>query len=79
MLVRARNLGKNLQEKDHLGIGSSRLSLGMEPAIRIWNLLWDYQVYFAFVEILLFWLIIRGTDLVRWIRRKIRKEKKDTG
>ena len=79
MLVRARNLGKNLQEKDHLGIGSSRLSLGMEPAIRIWNLLWDYQVFFAFVVILLFWLIIRGTDLVRWIRRKIRKEKKDTG
>ncbi|MFM2375227.1 MAG: hypothetical protein RLZZ165_324 [Bacteroidota bacterium] len=42
----------------------------MENAVDIWNLLWDYQIQIALMLVFLVWIVVRGSDLIRWAFRK---------
>ncbi len=44
----------------------------METVVNIWNLLWDEQILIAVVIVLVIWLLVRGSDVLRWIGRKLR-------
>jgi hypothetical protein len=44
----------------------------METAIEIWNLLWEYQIHIVVAVVLVIWLLLRGSDVVRWLMRKLR-------
>jgi hypothetical protein len=43
----------------------------MEIAVETWNLLWDYQIHIALLAVFLIWVIVRGSDLIRWAFRKL--------
>ena len=46
----------------------------MDIAIEVWNLLWDYQIEVAFVIVLLIWIVVRGSDVMRWLGRKVHRK-----
>jgi hypothetical protein len=48
----------------------------METAIEIWNLLWEYQIHIVVAVVLVIWLLVRGSDVVRWLMRKWRGSSK---
>jgi hypothetical protein len=43
----------------------------MDTAIEIWNLLWDIQIPIVVAIVFVIWLIVRGSDLLRWVWRKL--------
>lgn len=45
----------------------------METTVSIWNLLWDYQVHIAVILVLVVWLVVRGSDVMRWVIRLFRR------
>jgi hypothetical protein len=47
----------------------------MDTAIGIWNLLWDYQIHIVVAVVLVIWLVVRGSDVIRWVWRKVRGKK----
>jgi hypothetical protein len=50
----------------------------MDTAVNIWNLLWDYQIHIAVTIVFLIWFLVRGSDIIRWILRKLRGKISDT-
>jgi hypothetical protein len=51
----------------------------MDTAVNIWNLLWDYQIHIAVTIVFLIWFLVRGSDTIRWIWRKLRGKARDAG
>ena len=45
----------------------------MDTAVNIWNLLWDWQIPIAVMLILAIWLVVRGSDVMRWAIRLFRR------
>jgi hypothetical protein len=51
----------------------------MDTAVSIWNLLWEYQIHIVVVIVFLIWIVVRGSDLGKWIWRKLRANGKNAG
>lgn len=51
----------------------------MDTAINVWNLLWDYQIHIVVAVVFVVWFIVRGSDVIRWVGRKLRPHRKPTG
>lgn len=45
----------------------------MDTAVNIWNLLWDWQIPIAVALVFVIWLVVRGTDVTRWLIRLFRR------
>jgi hypothetical protein len=52
--------------------------IAMDTAVNIWNLLWEFQVPIVVLLVLIVWLLVRGSDLGKWIIRKLRGKSKDS-
>jgi hypothetical protein len=44
----------------------------MDTAVNVWNLLWDYQIHIVVLVVFLIWVVVRGSDVIRWVARKLR-------
>jgi len=45
----------------------------MDTAVNIWNLLWDWQIPIAVALVFVIWLVVRGSDVSRWLIRQFRR------
>lgn len=45
----------------------------MDILLGFWSFLMENQIFLAFPIILVVWLVVRGYDLGKWIRRKVKK------
>jgi|GEM_PF-5942948 len=50
----------------------------MDAILGFWAFLMENQVFLAFPIILVIWLIVRGYDLGKWIRKKARNAPSDS-
>lgn len=42
----------------------------IDTLVSIWNFLWEYQAILVFPIALVLWIVVRGYDLGKWVRKK---------